>query len=489
MDKDELWNKLNAIKYVVLAPAIIVGKACTSREQPVQPNIIYILTDQQSASMMSSAGNKWLHTPAMDYMAENGLRFTRAYTSNPVSSPARVSMMTGRMAGYFKANRGNTVRENAGAMHITELPEEVRETNIATVMRQAGYDLVFGGKQHLPKSLQPETLGFNVISMDERDELAETAAQYIKKEHAKPFFMIVSLINPHDICYKAIRHFASTEEEKRIITSGKTEVATLDEALKIPEGMSQEEFFETHWPPLPPHYEPQTGEPKAIDWLLHLRPFRINAREKYTDEDWRMHRWAYCRLTEVVDRQIQVILDALKESGQEKNTLVMLTSDHGDMNAAHRLEHKTVLYEESANIPFVVMWKGKISGGRVDSVHLVSNMLDLLPTASDYAGKAIYADLRGKSLRPLLEGKKTEWRKSLGVETEMGQMVVDENRCKYMKYDAVGIEEQLQDLKSDPYEMMNYINHPEYSNVLYNMRKQYGEWFPEDKLAIGLKKN
>ena len=468
---------MKTIQYITLVPAVIVGNACTSQEQPEQPDIIYILTDQQSAAMMSCAGNRWLHTPAMDEMAENGVRFTRAYTTNPVSSPSRVSMITGRMAGCFRDNQGNPVRENGGAMRITEIPDKVRETNIASVMQQAGYDLVYGGKQHLPKLLQPETLGFDVISKDERDELAKSVAQYIKKEHAKPYFMIVSLINPHDICYMAIRDFASTEEEKAIMRA-KTEVATLDEALKIPDGLSQEEFFSTCCPPLPPNYEPQEGEPQAIDWLINLRPFRINAREKYTDEQWRMHRWAYCRLTEVVDRQIQMILDALKESGREKNTMVILSSDHGDMDAAHRLEHKTVLYEESANVPFIVMWKGNIPSGRVDSTHLVSNMLDLMPTISDYAGKPVYSDPRGKSLRPLLENKKTEWRKSLGVETEMGRMVVDDHQHKYMKYDIVGIEEQLLDLKSDPYETTHFTNHPEYSDILADMRTQFAEWFP-----------
>ena len=63
---------------------------------PSRPNIIYIYTDQQSAGMMSCAGNKWLTTPGMDTIAKNGIRFTRAYTTNPVCVPARISMMSGR---------------------------------------------------------------------------------------------------------------------------------------------------------------------------------------------------------------------------------------------------------------------------------------------------------------------------------------------------------------------------------------------------------
>ena len=470
-------NHFNAFKVIALAPVVMGGFACAPREQPKRPNIILILTDQQSAAMMSCTGNRWLHTPAMDYIAENGVRFTRAYTTNPVSAPARVSMMTGWMPAHFSDRQGLPVRENDGAVNVTGIPDEVRETNLATVMQQAGYELIYGGKQHLPKVLQPESLGFQVISTDERDELAQRAAHFIRKEHEKPYFMVVSLINPHDICYMAIRDFAGTESEQSIIRNGKTEVATLDEALKIPEGVSKEEFFATYCPPLPPNYEPQKDEPQAIDWLINLRPFRINARNNYTDEQWRMHRWAYCRLTERVDKQIQVILEALKTSGQERNTLVIFSSDHGDMDAAHRLEHKTVLYEESANIPFLVMWKGMIPGGRVDSLHLVSNMLDLLPTVSDYAGKPAIADPRGKSLRTLLENKKTEWRTVVGVETEIGRMIVDEKGLKYIQYDAVGLEEQLLDLKADPYETTHFINHPDYATTLTDLRTQFNTWF------------
>ena len=468
----------NSFKYVALSP-LLLGSACINKVQPEKPNIIYIFTDQQSASMMSCAGNNWLKTPAMDYIAENGIRFTRAYAANPVCAPARLSLMTGRFPGYFKDSKGNPVRENGAAMRITEIPEEVRNTNLASWAKQADYELVFGGKRHLSKPLDPETLGFNIISNDERDELANSAARFIKKQHEKPYFMIVSLINPHDICYMAIRDFAQTESEQNIIKNGKKEVATLDQALKMPKNVSEEEFFAKYCPPVPPNYEPQEDEPQAIQWLVNQRPFKKNAREKYTDEDWRRHRWAYCRLTEVVDRQIQTILNALKESGQEENTLIIFSSDHGDMDSSHRLEHKTVLYEESVNIPFMAMWKGKIPASKVDSIHLVSNSLDLLPTVSDYAGAKCVSDNRGRSLRPLFEGKNIEWRKSLGIESEIGRAVISDDNYKYIMYDVAGEEERLSDLNKDPYEKTHFTNLQDYTPILNTLRKSFNEWFPK----------
>ena len=474
-------ERKNILKNLSLFACALLLFGCKGEKKPSveRPNIIFITTDQQSASMMSCAGNTWLKTPAMDYMARNGVRFTRAYCTDPVCSPARVSWMTGRFAGAFKDDKGMPVIENDGSMRIREIPEEVRQTTLAAFLMKAGYELIYGGKQHLPPPLAADSLGFRVITNNDRDGLVALAIKEIRARHEKPYYMQVSLINPHDICYMAIRYFASSSEEKAIIENGRIECATLDKALQKPSGVSDDEFFAKYCPPLPPNFEPQVGEPEAIKSLLIRRPFRENAREKFSENDWRMHRWAYCRLTESVDNQIQAILDAIKETGQENNTLIIFSSDHGDMDAAHRMEHKTALYEESANIPFVVMWKGHIPGGKVDSTHLVSNGIDLLPTVCDYAGIQGTADPRGRSLRPLLEGKGSTWRETLGVESEIGRMVVSKDKLKYIKYDAVGIEEQLLDLNRDPYEKTQFANDPGYQEILGNLRKAFEmEWFP-----------
>ncbi len=471
-------SKLKLMKKTILIA--IIGMLVLSCSKDIKPNIIYIYTDQQSETMMSCAGNEYLETPAMDYIANNGIRFTRAYTTNPVCVPARVSMMTGRFPGYFNDKDGNSVRENGGAQDIPELSEKVKATTIAAYLKKVGYDLVYGGKEHLPPSLRPMALGFKDITDDERDVLAEKAAGYIKGKHKNPYFMIVSLVNPHDICYMAIRDFASAQNQAFLHRKkGGIEMETLDKALQLPEGVSKEQFFAEYCPPLPPNFEPQEDESLAIGSLLDRRQHRRSAREEYTEEQWRMHRWAYARLTEMVDAQIQLLLDALKESGQEENTLVIFSSDHGDMDASHRMEHKTTLYEEAANIPFAAMWRGHIPAGQVNKKSLVSNGLDLLPTVCDYAGIKGQSDPRGRSLKPLFEGKNTEWRKTLGVESEIGRMVVDEEGYKYIKYDAVGVEEQLMDLNKDPFETKHFTNNKRHSEILSKLRKSFEEeWFP-----------
>jgi arylsulfatase A-like enzyme len=458
--------------------ALLLTAACPKLLEAQKPNIIYIFTDQQHANMMSCAGNPWVKTPAMDYIAENGVRFTRAYCANPVSVPSRISMMTGRFPSEFNDKHGNLVRENDLGLTVPSISEEVKNTTLPANLLQTGYDVYYGGKVHLPKPLQPQNLGAKIISTDEREGLANDAADFLRKKHNKPFYLTLSFINPHDICFMALRDYTSSQLERNYIGRATKEISALERSLRIPEGVSEDEFFNKYCPPLPPNFEPQQGEPEAVRHLLRVRDFRMKARENYTEKQWRMHRWAYARLTEEVDAQIQTVLNALIETNQLENTVIIFSSDHGDMNSAHRMEHKTALYEESAGVPFMVMWKGQIKGGRVDSTHLISNGLDLLPTVCDFAGIKVVADPRGMSLRPLLEEKKTKWRKSLGVETEIGRMIVTEDKLKYIKYDAVGIEEQLIDLKSDPFEMTHVTNNKKYKSKLKNARKAYDTlWF------------
>ncbi|MCD6367382.1 MAG: hypothetical protein J7L46_07575 [Bacteroidales bacterium] len=102
-----------------------------------------------------------------------------------------------------------------------------------------------------------------------------------------------------------------------------------------------------------------------------------------------------------------------------------------------------------------------------------------MPTVCDYAGIEAQADPRGRSLKPLFEGQNIEWRKTLAVESEIGRMVVSEDGYKYVRYDAVGMEEQLMDLNKDPFETTHFTNDESHAEVLSKLRKSFEEeWFP-----------
>lgn len=439
--------------------------------QPQRPNILFIFTDQQSATMLSAAGNRYVSTPGMDSIAARGVQFKRAYCGNPMCVPSRFSLMTGRLPSEIGL-RNNT--DN----HIDAIPHHIRQNGLGWLLRNAGYKTAYGGKVHLPKVLTPEDLGFDTISSDERDALADTCADFLTQPHDQPFFLVASFINPHDICHMAIRDFAETESEKRLSQPDRIELQEVDAALRLAEAFDRDDFFAWHCPPLPANYEIQTDEPEAISQMQARSPFKRKARAHYDEERWRLHRWVYARLTERVDAQIGRVLQALQDSGHAQNTLVIFTSDHGDMDASHRMEHKTAFYEEASRIPLLIAAPGMQHTRFVDT-HLVSNGLDLLPTLCDYAGVAPPDDVQGASLRPLIEGQPIEnWRTALPVESEIGRMIVTE-RYKYMLHDEGAHREQLIDLLTDPGEMRNAAGDPQHHALMKNLREAFDRVFSE----------
>jgi len=249
-----------------------------------RPNIVVIFTDQQNFRMMSCAGNPHLNTPAMDSLAAYGVRFRRAYCTNPVCVPSRFSLLTGRYPSAI-GMRSNSSRE------LAPIPDEIKRRGMGWLLQEAGYEVAYAGKQHLPK-MKAEDLGFDVICHDERDELARVAADFVRSPHRQPYLLVASFINPHDICYMGIRDFAVTDFDRLLLEKGRTELATLDRALQRPPGVCEEDFFERLCPPLPPNFEPQEDEPEAIRRMIDERPFRRRERDDWSPERWREHRWA-----------------------------------------------------------------------------------------------------------------------------------------------------------------------------------------------------
>jgi choline-sulfatase len=254
----------------------------------------------------------------------------------------------------------------------------------------------------------------------------------------------------------------------------------LAEALQLPPGVAKGEFFAKLCPALPANFEIPENEPPAArdsDW----RKFRQYVQENWSERDWRMHRWAYARLTERVDSHIGKVLKALKEADLDKNTLVVFTSDHGDMDAAHRLEHKSMPYEEAANVPLIISQPGVTARGHVNREGLVSTGLDLIPTLCDFAGIETPPLLKGRSLKlPATSPEKQHLgRSSLVVENEGSRVLVSE-RYKYAVYSHGKPSEMLVDLKSDPGEMNNLAVYPRCSDILGLHRRLLTGWYEEN---------
>lgn len=437
------------------------GLALSKSASPAPPNILYIMTDQQHAGMMSCTGNRWLKTPAMDSLAASGTRFELAYSGNPVCIPARTSMMTGRYPSYFGFD-GNTPPKRPPQ------PEDLSSA-MGHVFRQAGYRTVFGGKTHWPKPMTAENIGFEYITEDERDELATQCASFLSRKQDKPFLLIASFINPHDICYMAIDAYTKANNLPAMYPKSVIERERMAEALRLPAGVSREQFFAKHCPPLPGNHGPTSDEPSTF---ADFGSFRGYVRKHWKDEEWRLHRWAYARLTERVDGKIGRVLAALRNSEHFRNTVVVFSSDHGDMDSAHGFEHKSLPYEESARVPLIVSWPGRVPARQVNRTHLVSSTVDLLPTLCDFAGIQPPQGLPGRSFRPLAEGKKpAEWREDLLIEFTGGRSVRT-RRYKFSVWDKGDNREMLIDMEKDPGEMRNLAPDPAFASVAADHRER-----------------
>jgi hypothetical protein len=141
--------------------------------------------------MLQCAGNRYVKTPAMDRIAAAGVRFERAYATNPVCIPSRVSMMTGYMPSRFGMRSNSDARNQA--------PTWAVQQSLGHLFRKAGYRAAYGGKTHWLRGMTPETLGFENVSHDEREALADACGRFFATQHDKPFLLVASFINPHDM--------------------------------------------------------------------------------------------------------------------------------------------------------------------------------------------------------------------------------------------------------------------------------------------------
>jgi arylsulfatase A-like enzyme len=204
---------------------------------------------------------------------------------------------------------------------------------------------------------------------------------------------------------------------------------------------------------------------------------------KWTERQWRYYLWSYYRQVEMVDAEIGRVLNALDESGQADNTLIVLTSDHGEGMARHQTVLKNFLYDEAAKVPLLVSWPGHVRKGVRDSGHLVSGV-DVISTMCDYAGIAGPPQVRGRSLRPLLEGKSCKWREFVAAEVVTTGRMIRTPDYKYVTFTNSAVE-QLFDMTNDPGETRNLIDEAKYGSVVADHKKLLEEWESQLEVAPG----
>ncbi|MFT5375999.1 MAG: arylsulfatase A-like enzyme [Candidatus Latescibacterota bacterium] len=418
-----------------------------------RPNVLFVFTDQQSAHAMSCAGNPHLHTPNMDALAAEGTRFTQSYCAAPVCGPSRASLTTGRLP------------HEHGVLVNGMIPDP-KIPNVGELFRSAGYDTAWSGRWHLPDNGRDgKVRGFDVLHDPAAplglghhgdEPVTDAAIEFLQQWHQRPFFLGVSLCNPHDIC-----HWIMNPEPPP------------DNAVL---------------PPLPENFE---ADPHEAEFIRRCRE-----RDHYGDENtyttdwdetqWRRYLYAYYRYTEEVDVQVGRLLGALRENGLEENTIVLFTSDHGEGMAAHQWVVKLMLYEEPLRVPLIVRWPEHIAAKRVDDEHLVSG-LDVLPTLCDLAGVE-HTPVTGMSLKGLIEDPAIPGRPfvvaELHPDTENlrleGRMLRTQ-RYKYVRFSEGGNPEMLFDLEADPGERENLVAKEGMRGLLDEHRALMRQWCGQTK--------
>ncbi len=427
-----------------------------------KPNIVFITTDQQHWRMMSCAGEQFIKTPACDQLAAEGIRFDKCYTTNPLCVPARYSFISGIMPHHFAEMEDNYKGYVAGTPKVHD---HISTPTLGELLTENGYQTAYGGKWHIEGPYgfnqdMADKFSFRFLSGDIREEGAIACADFIKEEHKQPFFLWASFDQPHDIC-----NFLGELKDNK--------APSINVDVALPENHAPTEN-ESAW--IEGFRKGTLGDEQSFELGLNRR-YGIEASQ-WDAAIWQQFRNTYRYYMQETDRYIQRVLDAIDESGLRENTVVILTSDHGDHDGAHQMTMKRTFYEESVHVPLIVRLPDGNNAGTIDRVHMICNGLDLIPSVCDFAGINAPGSLPGLSVKPLCEGTSQSWREFTVAQTRGGRMICGQ-RYKYNLYAFEEANEELYDLESDPGEQVNRAADTDMQEILESYRSLLKTWVHE----------
>jgi len=488
-----------------------------------KPNLLFIITDQQRFDALSIAGNTVLKTPNLDRLAKQGAYFKNAYTPCAVSAPARSSILTG------------TTVENNG-MKTNDRAYDFKEEGLMTmptfdeILTGKGYHCEYYGKWHTQTShaevyKNPKRTanngksvfgnqGQSLIYADYLDEKSPTrelkTGELFDGTIKRPY-----IPDPLDKFYGKTYEEVKNQKRKPIqpdlhgkLMIDKEHSLTAFQAKQTIEAIERLKdttfsitcsFHFPHAPMLPtePYYGMYPAKDMAVPFSIadnmENSPYRkANGRLEHTEyTDTAKIKYMisnYYGLVKEIDDWVGTILAKLDELGLTENTLVIFTSDHGEMLGAHGLREKNVFYEESAHIPLLIRYPREIKANTV--VNSYVSLVDLFATIMDYT-KAGNHTSDGKSLRGLMEGtdKKhgkyvvTEW--DYRGDTESNYMIVKDGWKLIIPYsESSMVLNAMYNLNDDPYEMNNLLgNNPQkqkHAKKAEELRKYLLEWLKKN---------
>ena len=505
----------NSAKLIGLGSLALLG-ACQNQKVEAQlPNIIYIMSDDHAYQAISAYGHGLNETPNIDRLAKEGAMFTRSTVTNSISAPSRAVLLTGKHS-FLNGKIDNSV------------PFNWDQPNFPKIMQANGYQTAMIGKIHLdgipqgfdfsmvlPGQGQYYNPDFLINGKKIRKEgycteiITETTLDWLKnkRDPNKPFCVLFHQKAPHrnwmpapkyltlydDVTFSPPANFfdnyegrGSAAREQEMQVHGHAQWGHDFKFIVDPNGDSTGFYNDLK------RLTPEQRE----DWLAAYTPENEEFKANYasmTDREiaiWKYNRYIkdYLRTIKSVDDGVGELLDYLEEAGLAENTVVVYTSDQGFYLGEHGWFDKRFMYEESFRTPLLVRYPKEIKPGTVIDA-LVQN-LDFAPTLLDYAGIKAPEDMQGESFRKLVAGKTKKWHDAVyytyyeypAVHMVKRHYGVATDRYKLIHFYYDVDEWEMYDLQTDPMEMKNIYDDPEYAEVRENLhkkleelRKQYGD--------------
>ncbi len=456
-----------ALALAALLLAVLTAGATRGAERP---NVLVILTDDQrwdalgvvQREMGDQALFPWFRTPHLDRLAAEGVRFANVFVTTSLCSPSRASFLSGKHA------RAHRVMNN-----FTEYPNAL--PGYPGRLRQAGYETAYIGKWHMGEENDEQRPGFD-FWMSHRGQgnyfdnefnvngtrrqfpgyytttVTDAAVEWIGRDHPRPWLLVLGQKAPHG---------GPIQPEPRF-----------EHAL---------DAFPVRKPANYDNHAVADGKPA---WLAESLPtWHGSQGPLYGQKEYDRFVRAYLATLLSIDESVGRVYDALRATGQLDRTVIVFTSDNGFVLGEHGRVDKRTAYEESLRIPLLIRYPGVARPGTVNS-NLVLN-LDLAPTLVELGGARKLRGIQGRSLVPLLEGRRTRWRDSFLYEYNFEEQfpytpnvrAVRTEEWKLIRYphgdgSPDRFTAELYHVASDPHELRNRIDDPDTAPVRRRLERE-----------------
>jgi arylsulfatase A-like enzyme len=493
----------------------VLRPASAATDSKEQPNIIFLMTDDQRWDNMGCYGRPEFTTPNINSLAEKGVIFDQVIHAVAICMPSRVSMMTGR---HYSNHRVGFVAPNDYTLSRADFSK-----GYPALLKQAGYRTGFIGK-----------VGFTVTEEAQRPS---TPKEHFYKENMGGVFDFFAGAETYDT--KGLELWPEEDEALQAIyregrkNTGRT-LRTGEAMLRFLDTQPADQPFclsvsfyavkhDSNAHMYMPHYElfknydfsvPKNWVEGANEVLPDVvkkfaRGFRLHLQRTSTPALYQNQVRRFATQGYSVDQQVGLMMEKLKEKGMLENTVIIYTSDNGRFQGTHGLYDKCLLYEEAVRAPLIVYdgRKPELQQGRREEA--IISTVDMAPTILSFAGLEAPASMQGHDFRGVLEQtqKMSEWRDAAFMENlfiqamfgaryktnvdEINQGLIDRNesyrsrgvrtdRWKYfVYYEQHPVIEELYDIKNDPLEQQNLVGNPEFAEVLQQLRKQTEEMYAD----------